>query len=80
MWTAARIQAFASGGGDRVIFGCGQRGCVAESTPLSKQLTSAGVASRVYFAPVGHSIDRPLQERIRPDFGWLVEGDARWGR
>jgi hypothetical protein len=77
-WTPGRIADFAKGGGVRAILGCGQRGCVQEDTPLAGRLTKAGVQARVYFSPVGHAYDRSLQEEIKKDWRWFVEGDDRW--
>ena len=75
----ARARLFASGGGARVLFGCGQRGCKAVATAAAQRLVARDhLDARVVFAPVNHTFDPPLEDAIRAEMPWLVEGDARW--
>jgi pimeloyl-ACP methyl ester carboxylesterase len=77
-WTDARASAFVKGGGQRVLFGAGQQGVRTSMKPVAKRLVAEGVDARVVFAPVGHTFDPPLEDAVREELGWLVQGDARW--
>lgn len=78
-WTPAAVRAFAKQGGARVLFACGQPGCVGMASGVAKQMKSAGVDSRVVYGKgMGHAYDGAVADEIRATFDWLVEGDARW--
>jgi pimeloyl-ACP methyl ester carboxylesterase len=77
-WPQARIDAYRSGGGLRVLFGAGQRANEVAMKATAKQLTARGLEARVVFAQVGHSFDPPLEDAIHGELGWFVEGDDRW--
>jgi hypothetical protein len=74
-WTIERARAFAADGGRRVLFACGQIGCLAQAR--------AAVARDAKFLPSrvawgeggGHHFFGPVSEAIGDAFGWLVEGD-----
>jgi pimeloyl-ACP methyl ester carboxylesterase len=75
----ARARAFVAGGGQRVLFGCGQRGCKAASEAAAQRLTARDhLDARVVFAPVNHTFDPPLEDAVHSQLAWLIEGDARW--
>ncbi|WP_050433084.1 hypothetical protein [Chondromyces crocatus] len=77
--TAGAVSAFAKAGGQRVLFGCGQGGCVGSSNAAARLLEKAGVAARVVHGKgVGHSYDGAVATEVAGAFGWLVEGDARF--
>jgi dienelactone hydrolase len=78
VWTAANVAAFASGGGRRVLFGCGSGWCRPAAKAAATRLERAGVEAHAVFAPVGHTNDRPLQEAIMRELAWFLDGDARW--
>jgi poly(3-hydroxybutyrate) depolymerase len=78
-WTDARVAAYVSGGGQRVLYGAGQRDVERRDRATAKRLVDAGLDTRVVFAPAGHSFDQRLVDAIRAEAAWLVEGDARWG-
>jgi len=78
-WTPASIRAFAAGGGQKVLFGCGSSWCLPAATPAAARLQRGGIEARVVHANVGHSTDRPLQEAIMVELGWFLAGDPRWG-
>jgi poly(3-hydroxybutyrate) depolymerase len=77
-WTAANVAAFAAHGGRRVLFACGSGWCTPPAKAAARRLERAGVQSRVVFAPVGHTNDRPLQEAIMNELAWFLDGDPRW--
>lgn len=75
----ARARRFVEGGGSRVLFGCGQRGCKVAATSAAQRLSARDhLDARVVFAPVNHTFDPPLEDAVRAEMPWLVEGDARW--
>ena len=80
-WTAPQVRAFAAGGGQRVLFVCGQRAFAAESRPAVQRLLAAGVASQLLLEPgQGHAYGGKLTELARTKLEWLLAGDPRWVR
>ncbi|HEU4409736.1 MAG TPA: hypothetical protein VFS43_31065 [Polyangiaceae bacterium] len=78
-WAAGAAAAYAKGGGARLLWACGQPGCVQSSERSAASFVKAGGAARVVHAKgAGHTYDGPVAERVRGAFDWLVEGDARW--
>ena len=77
-WSSARISAFLDGGGQRVLFGCGQDGVRDRAERTAKRLESLGLDARVVYANVGHHFAPSLQEAVRAELAWLMEGDDRW--
>ncbi len=77
-WTDARIASYAKEGGQRVLYGAGQRSVERSERATATRLVAAGLDARVVFAPVGHSFEQGLVDAIRADTAWLVEGDRRW--
>jgi len=77
-WTDARARAYAGGGGQRVLYGAGQRDVERRQRETAKRLVDAGLETRVVFAPAGHSFDQRLVDAIRAEAAWLVDGDPRW--
>jgi len=75
----ARARAFVQGGGVRVLFGCGQKGCELAAKATAQRLEARDhLAAHVAFAPVNHTFDPPLEDAIHAELTWLVEGDPRW--
>jgi pimeloyl-ACP methyl ester carboxylesterase len=75
----SRARAFVKGGGQRVLFGCGQRGCETAAKAAAERLrTRDQLDARVVFAPVNHTFDPPLEDAVHAELAWLVEGDDRW--
>jgi predicted esterase len=78
-WYAASAKAFSEGGGQRILFACGQWDCNRQSTDAGRVLEKHGVASRVVFRKgEGHSYGGGVAEEIASAFDWVIEGDARW--
>jgi predicted esterase len=74
-------QAFAKAGGQRVLFACGQAGCVNSAKPVSARFERAKVASSVAYARgAGHVYGGAVADAIKAEWAWLVEGDPRWAR
>lgn len=80
-WTPQAVEAFARGGGERVLFLCGQWDCVHAAKPKVKMLEEAGVkAKMIHAAGMGHVYHGAIAEQARAALPWLLEGDARWER
>jgi pimeloyl-ACP methyl ester carboxylesterase len=75
----AQARAFLAGGGQRVLFGCGQRGCKVAATAVAQRLAARDhLDAHVAFALVNHTFDPPLEDAVRAEMPWLVQGDERW--
>lgn len=81
-WTAGTVRAFAAPGGNRrVLFACGQPGCVAAAKRPAALLEKAGVAVKIVHGKgMGHSYDGAVMEETRGAFDWVTEGDPRFAR
>ncbi|MDP9151493.1 MAG: alpha/beta hydrolase-fold protein [Myxococcota bacterium] len=77
-WTEHRIADFRHGGGMRVLLGCGQQRCAIDASVTAKALSRDGLDARVAYATVEHTFAPPLEDAVRANFSWLVEGDTRW--
>jgi pimeloyl-ACP methyl ester carboxylesterase len=77
-WSSARASAFMEGGGQRVLFGCGQEGVRNGAERAAKHLAGLGVDARVTFANVGHRFGMSLQDAVHDELAWLTETDERW--
>ena len=79
-WKRDGIAAFARGGGERILFACGQAGCRAEANQAVTLLERASIASRVVYAKgLGHRYDDAVADAVKASFTWVIEGDDRWG-
>lgn len=80
-WTQARVRKLGLGGLRRVLLGCGQASCARGAKQVARRLETAGLEVKVFHAVgAGHSYWGTAVEReTYAAFGWLVEGDARWG-
>jgi hypothetical protein len=79
-WSPGAAAAYAKGGGQRVLFACGQPGCVAAAKPRAAHLEKANVLTKVvYGKDVGHTYDGAVLDEVRAALPWVVEGDARFG-
>lgn len=78
-WTAPVVKAYAASGGRRVLFACGQGGCVAAARRPAALLEKAGVATRIVHGKgVGHGYGGAVAAEVKSAFDWVVEGDPRW--
>lgn len=78
VWTAANIRRFGRGGGEAVLFGCGQKWCGAASRRICKALRRHGVQCAEITVPrLGHSYGRPLTTLARPLFSKMILGARR---
>jgi pimeloyl-ACP methyl ester carboxylesterase len=77
-WSNARVDEYLKGGGKRVLYGCGQEGVRNVARSTAKRLVALGLDTRVVYANVGHTFDPPLEDAVRSQLAWLLEGDERW--
>ena len=72
-------RAFKKGGGERVLFACGQAGCVYTSRAAAKRAEAVELRARVADGgKAGHTYDGTVMAAIKDNWDWLVQGDARW--
>jgi predicted esterase len=80
-WSPYAARRFRSGGGERVLFGCGSPACVRTANRCAGYLEKVGVETRVAHAEgAGHSYGGTMQTELERNFEWLVAGDPRWAR
>jgi len=77
-WSAGSTSAFAKGGGQRVLFACGQQSCVGESETAASLLKDQRVETRVVLGVEGHGYKKAVKDEIKRSFDWLTDGDTRW--
>jgi hypothetical protein len=83
-FTAAYANAFAHGGGQRVLYACGLKFRVAAAARAARLLEASGVPSRVVLGKLPdagefiHWYNGPVADEIKSQLPWLLEGDARW--
>ncbi len=77
-WTPAQIETYLAGGGVRVLYATGQRSNDAAAKATVQRLMQRHLDARAVFAPVSHTFDVPLEDAVRGQLDWFVEGDARW--
>ncbi len=85
-WTKARVRKIFGELGDagssphaKVLFACGQQGCVGKSRALAKRLERYGLSVRVVLGKgAGHTYDGPVADAILGEWPFLVEGDERF--
>jgi pimeloyl-ACP methyl ester carboxylesterase len=78
-WSPAAVHSFATQGGLRVLFACGQPSCVTMSNNVAAVMQKKGLGVKVVHGKgVGHGYDGPVADEIRGVLEWLVEGDARF--
>jgi hypothetical protein len=78
-WTAAVARTYGTRGGRRVLFACGQPGCVVDAKPAAARLVEASVETRTVLGPgVGHGYGGPVAAEVASALGWLLDDDALW--
>lgn len=69
-WTPGAVHTFATKGGQRVLFACGQLNCVARSKALKMKPLDVHV---VHGKGVGHGYDGAVADEIVGELTWLLE-------
>jgi predicted esterase len=78
VWYGPAIVAFATHGGERVLFGCGSAWCTPSAAAAASRLGRGGLEAHVAYAGVGHTLGVPLQTALREELAWFTGGDERW--
>jgi pimeloyl-ACP methyl ester carboxylesterase len=79
VWTYKAMRRFARKGGKAVLFGCGRRGCGAQSRRICRGLKKLKVwCTEVTVPGLGHSYTDPLPARALPGFREMMGADPRW--
>lgn len=74
-WTLAHAKAFAVGGGQNVLFVCGQAACRTESRLAASRLRHVGADARVVFVPgMGHGLNADARPIVAQQLAWLRHG------
>jgi hypothetical protein len=78
-WSHAAATTYAKGGGQRVLFACGQSACKQSGAGAARILEKHEILARVVFGGnIGHTYDGKVADAIAEQWPWLVEGDPRW--
>jgi pimeloyl-ACP methyl ester carboxylesterase len=78
-WNDETASRFAAGGGERVLFVCGQPSCVDEAKPAAALLGSRKVDTRVVQGQgEGHGYKHQVKDELQRSLGWITEGDPLW--
>lgn len=77
-WSPESASAFAKGGGQRVLFVCGQQSCVDESESAAVHLRGQNVETKIVMGAEGHGYKKQVKDQLRHSLGWITEGDPRW--
>ena len=78
-WNVAAARTFHDHGGERVVLACGRLRCLEQAQHTARQLERGGLSVRVLYAPgVGHGYGGAMEQQLRANLAWLVEGDPRF--
>jgi hypothetical protein len=82
-WSAASAKAYSEGGGQRILFACGQGWCNSDAKRTSDLLddrvqTKTTHAKNPDGTDVGHTSHGLVGEDLKRELGWVTEGDPRW--
>lgn len=73
-WTPATARAFASAGGKRVVFGCGQASCHLDAKRAAAHLERAGVKTRIVgVKDAGHDYGGRVAKEVQAAWPFVVE-------
>jgi len=78
-WDVPRAQAFARGGGKRILIACGSKECEEVGGVSLRWLTKANVESRLEYARgEGHTPMGGVRSRIQASLSWLLADAPAW--
>jgi predicted esterase len=79
-WSAQSARRYREGGGERVLFACGQETCRQRAKQAVALLERAGVSARVASGgKAGHTYDGAVQDAVAAEWTWLTSGASGWG-
>lgn len=78
-WTEEAANAFAKGGGKKVLFACGQQSCVDDALSAAATLGRRNVDTKTVLGQgEGHNYKRQVKDELSKQIDWLVDGDPAW--
>jgi predicted esterase len=78
-WDVPRAQAFARGGGRRILIACGSKECAKVGEASLRWLMKANVEGRLEYAPgEGHTPMGGVRSRIQASLPWLLADAPAW--
>jgi hypothetical protein len=72
VWIGSTVRAFAAGGGERVLFGCGSAWCTPPAIAAASRIEQGGVSVLVVSTDVGHTMGPALQDALAGALPWLL--------
>lgn len=78
-WTEDAANAFAKGGGKKVLFACGQQSCVDDALEAAATLGKRNIATKTVLGQgEGHNYKKQVKDELRKQIDWVVDGDPTW--
>lgn len=78
-WTEEAANAFAKGGGKKVLFACGQQSCVDDALNAAGTLSRRKVDTKTVLGQgEGHGYKKQVKDELNKQIDWVVEGDPAW--
>lgn len=78
-WTEDAANAFAKGGGQKVLFACGQQSCVDDALTAAATLGKRKIATKTVLGQgEGHNYKKAVKDELKKQFDWVVDGDPAW--
>jgi hypothetical protein len=78
-WSAAFAKRYREGGGERVVFACGQYACRQAATGAARVARKQGLETRVADGGnIGHTYDGKVARAISAEWQFLLGDDPRW--
>lgn len=78
-WSAGMAKRYREGGGERVLFACGQYACRHAASSVAKLMERQELSARVADGGnIGHTYDGRVARAISAEWSWLLGDDPRW--
>lgn len=78
-WTEEAANAFAKGGGKKVLFACGQQSCVDDALTASATLGRRKIDTKTVLGQgEGHNYKKQVKDELKKQIDWVVDGDPAW--
>jgi dienelactone hydrolase len=78
-WTEDAANAFAKGGGKKVLFACGQQSCVDDALGASATLGRRKIDTKTVLGQgEGHNYKKQVKTELQKQIDWVVDGDPAW--
>jgi pimeloyl-ACP methyl ester carboxylesterase len=78
-WTEETANAFAKGGGKKVLFACGRQSCVDDALDAAGVLARRKIETKTVLGQgEGHNYKKQVKEELKKQIDWVVDGDPAW--